>query len=226
MRIGILGTGALAETLGTGWVRAGHELVIGGRSRAKAEALAGRLGGGTRADTPREAVTGRDAVLLAVLWSGVADVLRDVDAAAGTLAGTTLIDPTNAVEHGVGVLLTEPGTSAAGQIATWAPGAHVVKAFHLFPAEQWTPPPGDDAGTAHTTVVICGDDAGALRVTGELIRDVGGTPAVLGPLDRARQLEEAAGFVIGLAFAGFDPSSAIPRVPAPSPSPSPDGSTA
>ncbi|WP_372517675.1 NADPH-dependent F420 reductase [Frankia tisae] len=227
MRIGILGTGALAEALGTGWARAGHELVVGGRSRAKAEALADRLGGGARAADPREVVTGRDAVLLAVLWSGVADVLRDVDAAAGTLAGTTLIDPTNAVEHGVGVLLTEPGTSAASQIAAWAPGAHVVKAFHLFPAERWAAPlPGGENGTADATVTICGDDAGALRITGELIRDVGGTPAVLGPLERARQLEEAAGFVIGLAFAGFDPSSAIPRVPTQDPqSPSRDGST-
>ncbi|MGI5271642.1 hypothetical protein ACQEUU_20975 [Nonomuraea sp. CA-218870] len=38
-------------------------------------------------------------------------------------------------------------------------------------------------------------------------------PAVLGPLDRARQLEEVADFVIGLAFGGTDPNSAIPRVP-------------
>jgi predicted dinucleotide-binding enzyme len=75
MRIGILGTGAMAEALGTGWARAGHELVVGGRSRAKAEALAGRLGGLTRAADPREVVAGRDAVLLSVLWSGVADVL-------------------------------------------------------------------------------------------------------------------------------------------------------
>ncbi|WP_261574213.1 NADPH-dependent F420 reductase [Frankia gtarii] len=224
MRIGILGTGALAEALGTGWARAGHEVVVGGRSRAKAQALAGRLGAGARTADPREVVAGRDAVLLAVLWSGIADVLRDVDAAAGALAGTTLIDPTNAVEHGVGALLTGAGTSAASQIAAWAPGAHVVKAFHLFPAEQWTAPPtGDTAGTAPATVVICGDDAGALRITGELVRDVGGTPAVLGPLARARQLEEAAGFVIGLAFAGVDPSSAIPQVPTPAPpSPSPE----
>ncbi|ONH34333.1 NADPH-dependent F420 reductase [Protofrankia sp. BMG5.30] len=221
MRIGILGTGALAEGLGRGWARAGHELVVGGRSRARADALAGRLGGSARAATPREAVTGRDAVLLAVLWSGVEDVLRSADAASGRLAGTPLIDPTNAVEHGVGVLLTERGSSGAGRIAELAPGAHVVKAFHLFPAERWTHPPasaggdGDNGsdGRQATTVAICGDDAAALRVTSELVRDVGGVPAVLGPLDRARQLEEVAGFVIGLAFAGFDPASAVPHVP-------------
>jgi predicted dinucleotide-binding enzyme len=65
------------------------------------------------------------------------------------------------------------------------------------------------------TVAICGDDHAGLDVVGELVRDVGGRSAVLGPLERARQLEEVAGFVIGLAFAGVDPNSAIPHVPTP-----------
>ncbi len=209
MRIGILGTGTVAEGLGRGWARAGHDLVIGGRSRARADALADRLGGTTRAGTPREAVTGRDAVLLAVLWTGVEDILRSAGAGDGTLTGTPLIDPTNAVEHGVGVLLPEQGTSAASQIAGWAPGAHVVKALHLFAAEQWTSPAPGPA----PTVAICGDDPAALQITSDLVRDLGGVPAVLGSLNRARQLEEVAGFVIGLAFGGFDPAAAVPHVP-------------
>jgi predicted dinucleotide-binding enzyme len=205
MRIGILGTGTLAEALGTSWARAGHDVVIGGRSPAKAQALAQRLGG--RAATPRDAVTRADAVLLAVMWDGVEDILRSAGAAEETLAGTPLIDPTNAVEHGVGVLLAEQGTSGAQRIGELAPGAHVVKAFHLFPATEWTAP-GDPA----VTVAMCGDDPAALRIASQLVRDAGGTPAVLGPLDRARQLEEVAGFVIGLAFAGVDPNSAVPSV--------------
>jgi hypothetical protein len=60
---------------------------------------------------------------------------------------------------------------------------------------------------------MCGDDTAALRIVGELVRGVGGTPAILGALDRVHQLEEVAGFVIGLVFAGFDPNSAIPCVP-------------
>jgi 8-hydroxy-5-deazaflavin:NADPH oxidoreductase len=208
MRIGIIGTGTLAEALGTGWVRAGHEVVVGGRSPDKAQALADRLGGATRALPPQEVANGRDAVLLAVAWAGVEDALRSAGAPDGALDGMPLIDPTNAVGHGVGVLLTEPDESAAQRIAALAPGAHVVKAFHLFPAQRWVQPRAVDDGPA--TVALCGDDADALRVTGELVRDVGGVPAVLGPLGRARQLEEAAGFVIGLAFAGFDPVSAVP----------------
>jgi len=244
MRIGILGTGTLARALGTGWVRAGHEVVIAGRSADKAHAVAADLaaaagapeggpaaagdgasgatagtasgaaarGPAVRAAGLREAVAGRDAVLLAVAWDGVAGVLRAAGAGEGALAGTALIDPTNAVEHGVGVLLTG-AESMAGRIAALAPGAHVVKAFHLFPSDQWTQP---DA--APVTVAMCGDDPAALETVGALARDVGGTPAVVGGLDRARQLEEVAGFTIALFFAGHDPSAAIPR-PAPNRAP-------
>ncbi|WP_256639425.1 NADPH-dependent F420 reductase [Streptomyces murinus] len=211
MRIGILGTGTLAAALGEGWSRAGHEVAIGGRSQVKAEKLAERLGPGVLAVAPREAVIGRDAVLLAVSWDGVEDMLGLVGASDGVLEGTPLIDPTNSVAHGVGVLLTEHGESMARRIAGLAPGAHVVKAFHLFPADQWAGAAG--GGPSSVTVAMCGDDSSALNVVGELVRDVGGTPAILGDLDRVRQLEEVAGFVIGLAFAGFDPGSAVPRVP-------------
>jgi NADPH-dependent F420 reductase len=215
VRIGILGTGTLAAALAEGWLRAGHDVVIAGRSAEKAAALArqldervgARMRAGTtvRAGTPAEAVTGTDAVLLAVDWTGVPDM---VALAGGGLAGSVLIDPTNPVEHGVGVVTVPGGGSAAERIAELAPGARVVKAFHLFPSTQWVDPP---AG-APVTVALCGDDPAALEVVGELVRAVGGVPAVLGGLGRARQLEEVAGFVIGLAFAGVDPNSAVPKV--------------
>lgn len=46
MRIGVLGTGNMADALATHWVRAGHEVFIGGRDEPKARGLAGRVGGG------------------------------------------------------------------------------------------------------------------------------------------------------------------------------------
>jgi predicted dinucleotide-binding enzyme len=207
MRIGILGTGTLAIGLGTAWTRAGHEVLIGGRSPDRAEAAAAKIGAPARAVSLREAVVDRDAVLLAVAHEGLADTLRAAGAAEGSLAGIPLLDPTNAVEHGVGVLLPDDGRAIADHIADWAPGAHVVKAFHLFPADQWT------EARDPVTVAMAGDDPHALDIATRLGRDVGANPVVLGPLHRARQLEEVAGFVIGLAFAGHDPNAAIPRVP-------------
>ncbi|HET6501265.1 MAG TPA: NAD(P)-binding domain-containing protein [Amycolatopsis sp.] len=208
MRIGILGTGVLAVGLGAAWTRVGHEVLVGGRSPDKTAAAAVRMGGSARAVTPADAVTGRHAVLVAVSWRGLPDILRAAGAADGSLTGTPLIDPTNAVEHGVGELLTADGRAAAEHVAGWAPGAQVVKAFHLFPADQW------NEGRRPVTVVLAGDHENALGIAAALVRDVGAQPVVLGGLSRARQLEEVAGFVIGLAFSGVDPNSALPRVPA------------
>lgn len=205
MRIGILGTGALAEALAGSWTRAGHEVTVGGRSTGKARALAERAG--ARPGSPRDAATGQDAVLLAVLWNGVADILAEAGAADGVLDGVPLIDPTNAMEHGVGDLLTPSAETIAVRNAKLAPGAHVVKAFNLQPTAIW------DNGGAGVLVPLCGDDADALRVTGTLVRDAGGVPATLGGLARAHQLEQLAGFVIGMAFAGADPRAAIPEIP-------------
>ncbi|MEE4541183.1 NAD(P)-binding domain-containing protein [Streptomyces sp. V4-01] len=209
LRIGILGTGQLAVGLGAAWARAGHAIRIGGRSHDRALAAAARIGGGAEAAAPREVVAGRDAVLLAVAWEGVPDALRAAGAADGALAGVPLIDPVNAVEHGVGVLLPPDGRAAAEHIADLAPGAQVVKGFHLFPAGQWEP------GRAPVTVALAGDDASALDTVARLVRDAGAHPATLGGLARARQLEEVAGFVIALAMSGTDPNAAVPHVPQP-----------
>src|SRR5882757_9428544 len=120
MRIGILGTGTLAAGLGGAWARAGHEVVVAGRSYEKALAVAERIGGGSRAvERTAEAVAGRDAVLLAVRWEGAEEMLRTAGAADGSLAGTPLIDPVNAVEHGVGELLPADGRAVAEHIADW-----------------------------------------------------------------------------------------------------------
>ncbi|AHH17076.1 putative oxidoreductase [Nocardia nova SH22a] len=207
MRIAILGTGAMAAALGGGWVRAGHDVVVAGRSPDRAHVLATALG--TRAVPVGEAVTGADAVLLAVAHTGVADVLRAAGATTGALTGTTLIDPVNAMDHGGGPLRVPGGGSHAQRVAALAPGAHVVKAFHLFPSTRWTEPASEPL-----TVPLCGDDAAALRTTGRLVRDLGAEPVVFGDLSRARQLEETAGFVISLAFTGIDPASAVPSMPA------------
>lgn len=207
MRIGILGTGHLAEALGGCWARAGHEVTVAGRVADRASALARRLGAGVRAATPAEAVRGAEAVLLAVPWTGIDEVLRETGASQGALAGTVVIDPINAIQHGVGVLLTEPGRSTATHIAQAVPGSLVVKAFHMVPSTQWGAP-----GAASVTVPLCGDDAGALARVETLVRATGAVP-VVGGLSRARQLEEAAGLFITLAFAGVDPRTVAPALP-------------
>jgi len=85
----------------------------------------------------------------------------------------------------------------------------VVKALHLFAAAGWPVAPG----AAAPAVVLCGDAPAALAVSAALVSDLGARPVMFGGLDRARQVEEVAGFVMRLVGLGVDPVTAIPAVP-------------
>src|SRR5256884_5639805 len=88
MRIGILGSGLMGAKLGTIWARAGHEVVFSyARSEQKLQKLARDAKGKARAGTPREAAQQADALLLAVHWSRVHDVLQQ----AGDLSGNVIV---------------------------------------------------------------------------------------------------------------------------------------
>ena len=88
MKIGILGSGLMGGKLGTLLARAGHQVVFSyARSEAKLQRLARAAKGKARAGTPREAAHDADALLLAVHWSRVDDVLIQ----AGDLAGKVVV---------------------------------------------------------------------------------------------------------------------------------------
>ena len=88
MRIGILGSGLMGGKLGTILARAGHEVVFSySHSPRKLKRLAREAGGRARAGTPREAARDADALLLAVHWSRVDDVLKQ----AGDLSGKVIV---------------------------------------------------------------------------------------------------------------------------------------
>jgi predicted dinucleotide-binding enzyme len=208
MKIGILGTGDLATTLGSAWAAAGHSIVITGRNDAHARAAARAIGPAATDTDPAEFAAAADAVVVAVPWNGLVSALRLVGATVGSLAGTTVIDCTNPVEYATGQVLPASG-SAAELVARTATGANVVKALHLFAGASW--PYSGEADRA-PVVAVCGDDAGALALTGALIEDLGGRAVAVGALDASRQLEEAAGFVMRVVGAGANPRLAVPDV--------------
>ncbi|MEU1122845.1 NAD(P)-binding domain-containing protein [Streptomyces sp. NPDC005899] len=193
MRIGVLGTGNMADALAAHWVRAGHEVVIGGRDAHKAERLAARLGGGAKPADMRAAAGSGEVVLAALPFGAGTEVARDLHAA---LEDKVLIDCSNPVGPGFR-LLTEGGPSAARRLAAAAPGARVVKAFNLCHEDVWRMrPPVFDARPL--AVPVCGDDESALVRVRELVRDVGCVPVPGGGLERAGLLEATAALFIGL----------------------------
>ncbi|MFD7058635.1 NADPH-dependent F420 reductase [Streptomyces sp. NPDC059906] len=194
MRIAVLGTGNMADALATHWVRAGHEVIVGGRDVRRAERLATRLSGGARPAGLRAAAeSGAEVVLAALPFGAGAEVVRDLSTA---LEGKVLLDCSNPVGPGFR-LLTETGPSAARRLAAAAPGAHVVKAFNLCHEDVWRmrPPVFDGRPLA---VPVCGDDENALARVRELVRDVGCEPVAAGGLDRAGLLEATAALFIAL----------------------------
>ncbi|MER7195054.1 NADPH-dependent F420 reductase [Streptomyces flaveolus] len=193
MRIGVLGTGNMADALATHWVRAGHEVIVGGRDAHKAERLATRIGGSARPASLREAAEFGRVVLAALPFGAGVDVTRDLRSA---LEGKVLLDCSNPVGPGFR-LLTEGGPSAAQRLAAAAPGAHVVKAFNLCHEDVWRmrPPVFDGRPLA---VPVCGDDEAALARVRELVRDVGCRPVAGGGLERAGLLEATAALFIAL----------------------------
>lgn len=192
MRVGIIGTGGMADALGTQWVGAGHDVLIGGRDEGCAAALAARMGAAGHG-TPRAAAEFGDAVLLALPYAAGAAVVGELRAA---LSGRVVIDCSNPVGPGF-TLLTEGGPSAARRLADAAPGARVVKAFNLCHQDVWRmdPPVFDGRPLA---VPVCGDDEGALDVVRELVKDAGCAPFAAGGLERAGLVEATAALLIGL----------------------------
>jgi predicted dinucleotide-binding enzyme len=193
----------MTEALAAGWVGAGHEVLVGGRTPEKAADLAARIG--AKSGTLREAAEFGDAVLIAVRLAGLAETLRAAGADAGTLAGKTVIDCGNAVDVSDFSQVTFDGRSMAEEVARLAPGARVVKAFNQAHAAVWRmrPPVFDGRPLA---VPFAGDEDGK-AVARALISALGAEPLDAGDLTQARNLEAMAIVIIRLLFSGYDPLS-------------------
>ncbi len=199
MRVGILGSGLMGGKLGTIFARAGHEVVFSyARSREKLEQLAEGAGGNARAGTPREAVQEADAVLLAVHWSRLNDVL----AQAGDLAGKVLVTCSLPMNDDDTALVVAHRSSGAEMLARRLPKASVVCAFNTVPSEVLFGVFESRSEDARPSLVYCGDDPDPKRVAAELIRDAGFEPVDAGPLRVARYTEPFALLVAQLAYEG------------------------
>ena len=78
MKIGIVGSGRIGGTLGGLWVKAGQEVMFSSLDREHDKALAARLGPNARAGTPREAAAFGDVLLIAVPYSALPQIGRDL----------------------------------------------------------------------------------------------------------------------------------------------------
>jgi predicted dinucleotide-binding enzyme len=198
MRVGILGSGLMGAKLGTLFARAGHRVVFSySRSKAKLRSLARKAGRNARAGSPREAADS-DAVLLAVHWSRLDDVLAQTQGLSGKVVISCVI-PMNADDT---ELVIGHTTSGAETLALKARGARLVAAFQTIPSEVLPGVFRHRTRSRRPSLVYCGDDARAKRVAARLIRDVGFDPVDLGPLRLARYAEPFGLLVAREAYEG------------------------
>ena len=199
MRIGILGSGLMGAKLGTIWARAGHDVVFSySHSAAKLKQLARDAKGKARSGTPREAAQDADALLLAVHWSRVDDVLKQ----AGDLSGKVIVTcslPMNADDTGLVIAHTSSGAEA---LARKVPKARVVAAFGTVPSEVLFGVFAARRKKDKPSLVYCGDDARGKKIAAQLIRDVGFDPIDAGPLQVARYSEPFTLLIARLAYEG------------------------
>lgn len=187
MNIGIIGAGSVGGTLGKRWAAAGHRVAFGSRNPDSPKMR--ELGAVPFPD----AVAASEVVVLATPWEAAQQALEQ----AGALAGKILIDATNPLLPGLGGLEIGTTTSAAEQVARWAPGAHVVKAFNTIGYNIMENPRfGHDAAV----LFYCGNDAASKQAVHQLASDLGFDPVDAGPLTQARVLEPFALLWISLAY--------------------------
>ncbi len=199
MRIGILGSGLMGAKLGTILARAGHEVVFSyARSEEKLKRLAREAKGKARAGTPGEAAQDADAVLVAVHWSRIDDVLNQTGDLSGKVVLTCSL-PMNEDNTGLVVAHTSSG---AEELAKKIPRARVVAAFNTVPSEVLFGVYEAKRKVNRPSLVYCGDDRRGKDLAAELIRDAGFDPVDAGPLRIARYTEPFALLVGQIAYEG------------------------
>src|SRR5262249_5532863 len=199
MRIGILGSGLMGGKLGTIFTRAGHEVVFSyARSERKLERLAREAGGRARAGTPAEAAHRADAVLLAVHWSRVSDVLKQT----GKLEGRVVVSCSLPMSADDTRLVIAHRSSGAEALARKIPKARLVAAFGTVPSEVLFSVYRARRRPRRPSLLYCGDGDAAKKIAARLIRDVGFAPLDAGPLRIARFTEPFTLLIARLAYEG------------------------
>ena len=199
MKIGILGSGLMGGKLGTIMARAGHDVVFSyAHSQAKLKRLARQASPAARYGTPADAAQGSDALLLAVHWSRIDDVLKQ----AGDVSGKVIISCSLPMNDDDTDLIIAQTSSGAEALAKKVRKARVVSAFGTVPSEVLFGVFKARRRTKRPSLMYCGDDNRAKKVAATLVRDVGFEPVDAGPLRIARYMEPFTLLVAQLAYEG------------------------
>jgi hypothetical protein len=193
MRIAVLGKGNVGSALAPNFGAAGHDVVYGVRDPSDPKYASGD---GIKLLTVADAVADSDAVLLAVHWGAVDEVLTE----AGDLSGKILIDCTNAYDFQKNLEPLIPLDESAASIIAKKTNAVVVKAFNQVGADAMAEAP---KRSPKLVQFVASDDQDAKAKVLKLTEEVGFDGRDAGPLEYARELEGMARLWVAQAFRGM-----------------------
>lgn len=189
MKIGIIGSGDVARSLGNGLVEAGHSVMIGTRDTSKKELSSWRKKGDkTRSlGSTTEAASYGDVAILAVAWHAAEDVLSQIRP---QLSGKVVIDVTNPLVFND----DEPPSLSIGHIISAGevvqqslPDSHVVKTLNIISHTHMVQPKYQEG---LPIMFVCGNNESAKNQAHELLLDLGWKDSLdIGTIEKARILE-------------------------------------
>ena len=188
MKIGVIGSGVVAQVLGAGFLKHGHEVAMGTRDPAKLKEWSAK-NAAAQVKSMKDAAAFGEVVVLAVAGEAALDALKQAGEAA--IAGKPVIDACNPIGGGPpvnGVLsfFTTLKDSLMERLQKAYPKAHFVKAFNSVGNAQMINP--HFAG-GRPTMFICGNDANAKRVVRQILDQFGWDTEDMGAVEAARAIE-------------------------------------
>ena len=130
MKIGIIGSGNIGSTVGTLWVKAGHQVMFSSRNPGNLKQLVDGLGPLARAGTVAEALAYGDAIFVGVPYGAMPQLGKDY---AKEFSGKIVLDAGNAVvarDGEIGKAAREAGVALTS--AKLLAGARIVRAFNTI----------------------------------------------------------------------------------------------
>lgn len=187
MNVGILGSGAVAQTLGAGFLKHGHTVMLGTRDRSKLTDWLAKHPG-ARIGSFAEAADFGEVAVLAVKGEHALDALR---LAGPGLAGKVVMDTTNPIasappDHGVLRFFTTLDDSLMERLQRAHPDVRLVKAFSSVGNARMIDP---QYRAGRPTMFICGNDAPAKRTVSDVLDQFGWETLDLGAAEAARAVE-------------------------------------
>jgi predicted dinucleotide-binding enzyme len=187
-KIGIIGSGAVAKALGSGFIRHGYDVMLGTSDATKLADWEAKNGG--KVGSFSEAAAFGELLVLAVKGVHAESALQR--AGLENLTGKTVLDATNPIDEktppdkGVLHFFTDLNGSLMERLQAFAPTANFVKSFNSVGSAFMVDPqfPGGPP-----TMFICGNNADAKQETTALLHEIGWEVEDMGAAEAARAIE-------------------------------------